>query len=699
MNFYRQTTSNDCGATALRIVLSYFNRDIPQWEILNLYPMSKDGWSIKVLMRACNHFGLSVRDVTEQFEDIDRFQLPLIVLSNRHYIVIYKIKRNVIYIADPRIGKCNYTISEFRSIIDEDSAILQISQSVVNSEQKSSSWLNLIKEFTRYYSSYKQEIFRIFIVIGITCLAQLALPFVTRAIIDSGIETSSWDYIKILVVACLLLCVAIVTGSFFQTYVFSHIANRVKSLMLDDYFAKILQLKYVSFIGLNVGDLLQRVSDNERIQSYIINSLLQAVVSFFLLLIFSVALAIFSVRLGAIFVIISVLYIGWNLIFLNQRKKLDFNFWKVKSENNKQIIHSFLHITDIKTHGLEELFQQKWRANLFQIFDQNTRFLKFSQIQETGNRLLIYINNLTLTFISCYYVIEGAFTLGTLFAVQYLIGVISSPLNVISEFLNQSQLTLISLQRISTFNHSPLDKYTAIDNTVIPKRKDINIQGIVFRYPNGKIALSHVSIYLKYGEKYGIIGQSGCGKSTLLKIIGGLLEPTIGNYLIGTTNAASLGLIPIRQFIASCLQEDSLIQGSILQNIVGTTNDYNEDKLIKVVEIASIRREIEALPNSYNTVINRGNDIFSKGQQQRILIARTLYLDADIYLFDEITNCLDESMGHNIIHKIDAFLESKTRIYVTHQQDYLKDASRIYRLQSGCLINAGTYEELMEKKE
>lgn len=696
INFYRQSSTNDCGATCLRIALSYFGKDIPIWEILNIFPTSKEGWSLECLENAFYHFGISTNCIDNDIYQLQKIKLPVLALFNSHYVIIYKISAKKIYIADPRIGKCIYTYEEFKDMAGDNPLILQLSYTASSHEDNKSTWLTLARDFLKYYSPFKRNLSRVFLTILIISATQLIIPFVTRAIIDIGIENSSWDFIKVLIAASIILTLTIIGSDYIQTNLFTHIANRVKTLMLDDYLSKAFRIKYSHFIGMNVGDLLQRVTDNERIQNYIVTILLQTIVSTFLLLLFMIVLALFSIKLSIISSVMGAAYIIWNAIFLNQRKKLDFDFWRIKADNNKNIIDSYTHICDIKLFSLEQTFMQQWRSNIYKMFEQNTRFLNFSQLQNAGSQILIHANNLILTFMSCYYVIDGTFSLGTLFAIQYLIGSINSPLVVFAEFMNQTQLTIISLRRIQAFNHRA-EEDTGVKNNIIPKYKDILLQNVFFKYPNGKTALSQINIKFSYGKKYGIVGPSGCGKSTLIKILCGLIEPSNGKFYIGNTNSTSLDPFNFRDFTSSCLQENSIFRGSVLKNITGSDYDFDEGRLIKAVETAAIRRDIEGMPTSYNTIIGNDGTNLSRGQQQRILLARTIYKEADIYLFDEITNSLEENLGKKVIEKIDILLSKKTRIYITHQTNLLTDCEIIYCLNNSYLIDFGKYDELKKR--
>lgn len=697
VEFYRQMSTMSCGATCLRIILKMYNKDVPEWELIEQFPLGQNGWSISTLISACKHHNLHAEIIDQRFSDLKQVSLPIILLSCNHYVVIYRVKGKNIYIADPRIGKIKYSITEFQNLIGKNYIALQIQGVISEGKSNESSPVKLFANFYGYYQPYKKYIWNILIVMGIVAIAQLLIPFASRAIIDIGIEGSSWDYIRLIILGILLMNIAIIVGEYIQIYLITHISNRVKILMLEEYFIKFLSIPYSYLFGINKGDLIQRVTDNERIQNYIITTLIHTIVSTLLLAVYLIALFIFSTKLAIVFLSISAIYIIWNCTFLHCRKKLDFNFWKIKSENNKYLIDAYDNFADIRNYRLSNTIANRWRSNLFELFEQNSKFLKFSQMQELGNKIIIQSIVLILTFLSCDYVFDGTFSLGTLFAVQYIIGNIYIPLSRIPEFMSQTQLTLISLQRINAFNQTKSDftKY----GIILPKHRDILMQAILYKYPNGKIALSNISLNMKFGLKYGIIGERGCGKSTILKIICGILIPTSGKYMIGTTNSSSIGHDNLIKFISVYLQESSIFHGTILENIVCDTANIDEDRLIKVVEIASIRREIEQLNNSYNSIIGDGGNMLSKGQQQRILLARTLYKEADVYLFDEVTNCLDESMGKKIISKIDLFLKDKTRIYVTHQKEILHDADLIYFLHQGYILKNGSYEDFYGKEE
>lgn len=407
----------------------------------------------------------------------------------------------------------------------------------------------------------------------------------------------------------------------------------------------------------------------------------------------------YSGTLFIIFTCCAVTYIVWNLLFLSQRKKLDIRYYEILAQNNKKIIQLFTHITDIKGFEYQEKFQNQWRENIVAQHRQNIKFLKLSQIQDLGSNIILYGKDLALTYVSCYFVLSGKITIGMLFAIQYILGSLNAPLTRLVDFFNQTQLTNISLSRL--FEYRKLENEVPETREMLyttPKHKDIMLSGVSFRYPDGSFAIRNLSCKIDEGKKIGIVGYSGCGKTTLLKIIAGFIKPNIGDLYIGALNSNAVNWEQFRKHISFVMQNSNLIEGTIAENITGLVNGYDESKMIKCVETANIRREIDVLPDGYNTLIEGEQKKMSKGQTQRLLLARSLYKEANIYIFDEATNGLGAELERSTCKKVDNFLQNKTRIYVTHRVDLLKDADSIFVMNQGMIVEMGNHKELVEKK-
>ncbi|MBD5309958.1 MAG: ATP-binding cassette domain-containing protein [Bacteroides sp.] len=691
---YRQNSSLDCGPACLRMILSAYNHFIPAWDITETFPLCADkGWSVETFIRASEHYGLNVEINSFSSELLNHILLPVVMLIKNHYVVIYRVTKRKVFVADPAMGGLTYSFEEFLSIVGSDSILLAISPVNISPTGKPLTGFSLIMGFWRYYLPYKRYLYTILWIGVIMAIVQMILPFISRTIIDVGIQTSSYSFLQLILIGMAVLTLSLIIGNFIQVFLFSHISNRVKSSMLNEYFKKILKLKYIHFLTSNCGDLMQRATDIERIQNFVVNSLLSMLISCLFLLVYYISFAILNLKFGCIALTLSVIYMGWNLLFIKERKKIDFKFWNVKCESNRQLVDAHSNFFDLLTHKMQNILLKRWKSNLLELYKQNSKYLIFNQIQDVGSKIIIQSMNMILTFLCCYYVVEGQITLGSLFAIQYLIGSLSFPLSSIADFFSQAQLTMISLNRIESFYSLPTSD-TGKENTFLPKHRDIILAGVSYRSPDGKGILNQVFINFKEGKKYGIIGPSGSGKSTLLKIIAGIIIPSYGDYKLGGMNTLSLCRGFLKKSISVCLQECSLFRGTIIENVIGEL-EFEEDRFFKVLEISAIRREMESLKDGFRTVVGDGTIRLSHGQVQRLLIARALYKRADIYIFDEITNTLDSVTGLRIISKIDEWLIHQTRIYVTHQLEGIKDAEFIYSLNSGFVAGAGTWHDLM----
>lgn len=701
-NFYRQTSRTDCGPTALRIVLSLFGKHVQVWDITEKVPCSASGWSVQDFCQASSNFGLQTTSYTVNMDVLEEMELPVVLLFNEHYVVCYRVKGDCYFIADPKRGKLKLWKEELLQWIDAENFVVikcATTPDFANIKSNRESTLQMFCILFEYFTPYKWNVPKLLFVILIVCAAQLLIPFIARTIIDKGVTTSSFDFLLLLLIGNALLVLTTIVGNFTQTYLVTHITNRVKVTMLNQYVEKVLRLPVQYFAQSSVGDLVQRVRDSERIQGYIVGTFFSSVIAFLYLIVFSLVLLYFSRVLFWVMLGCSILYIGWTCLFLKERKKIDLNFWDLQSAGNKHIIDIHRSIFDIKSFGLDAMFGNKWRNIIVAQHKQSIRFLNFSQMQDVGANIISQGKDIALTYITCYFVLQGEMTMGSLFAVQYILGMISSPLTKLAYFLDQTQLTTISLQRIIAFNKQEEEVGKEKENiSFIPLFKSLSLDNVSFKYIDGTVALRNVSLRLQLGQKVSIVGQSGCGKSTILKILCGLLTPLVGEYYLGTSNAKALNWRRLRnRNFSVLLQENTLLDGTILENIIGN-EDFDELRLIHAVENAFIRREIEMMSDGYHTKIGSGHRKLSNGQKQRLLIARTLYKEADVYLFDEMANGLSTESEKRIIEKIDRQKKDALRVYVSHRGAALTDSDIILVLEKGRIVDFGTHEELLMRR-
>jgi ATP-binding cassette subfamily B protein len=329
------------------------------------------------------------------------------------------------------------------------------------------------------------------------------------------------------------------------------------------------------------------------------------------------------------------------------------------------------------------------------------RGLSIIQYQSAGATFINEVTNILITVVAASSVLKGTMTLGMMLAVQFIIGQLNLPVSQILAFFRMSQDAKMSLDRLAEI-HQMDDEEPDPETKVrkLPDKKDIYINNLSFQYegPHSPFALKDVDLVIEENKITAIVGTSGSGKTTLLKMFMGFYQPVNGEILIGDTRLSNLSLKIWREKVGAVMQDGFLFPDTIAANIAPGSEEINEERLIKAVEISNIKDLIESLPMGYNTKIGASGHGLSEGQKQRLLIARVIYKNPDIIIFDEATNSLDANNEKVIVENLAEFFKGKTVIVVAHRLSTVRDADKIVVLDKGRIIESGVHESLIGKQ-
>lgn len=697
--FYRQETNTQCGPIALQIVLSIYGRHIHIDDLLKYRYCGKLGWSISELCESANHFGITT--FQKYFGDICNTYStePYIILKNNHYVVVYKISKYCVHIADPQHG---HILLKKKAFINKyaDSIVLHCQCTFDYNNYKMPTnfgFTSLCKYLWHILSLQKSNVRNVIFLSLISTISIVFISLISRYIIDYVLISQDMSFIKLLTIGWVILIISSSFSHYGEVCIGSYISNIVKKNLLSDYFKKVLLLKYSIIEKYNVSDIVQRQRDAERVQSYLLSSFFPTISSVVFIFLSAIVLYCFDVSIFIITIIISVIYILIVYFFLVNKKNLDINLWETQTKCNKHLIEAITRATDIRLFNMFSTYNRIWDINNTNLNTNQLSLYSFVQKQDLLANIVLQIKSVVVLVYSCSLCIDGAMTTGSLFAIQYISGMLNSPLMKLSSFISQTQIAQISVQRICQFEKEPefVESEKKEHGVFIPHYSTITLDNVFYKYFDGTMVIRGFSMRFCKGQKIGIVGQSGCGKSTLLKLLCGLIQPHIGEYYIGNMNSKTINWEDIhKKEFSVMLQDNGIFEGTILDNII-CSSDYSEDRLVKSVEIAAIRREIEILPSGYRTIIESNK--LSIGQRQRILIARTIYKTASVYMFDEIGNGLSNEYERKIVEKIDNLYPEALRIYVTHRVECLKNADAIIVMNNGKLADIGKHEQLIER--
>ena len=705
---YKQADSMDCGPTCLRMVAKHKGKSYSLQYLREICHIDRQGVSLKGLSYAAEKIGLRSLVVKLPFiheTEASLYNAPLPAIAHwnqNHFVVVIKATPKHVWIADPASGKFKLTREDFEKswISDNRKGILLLLEetpdfhSIDTVDQK---W-NLGYIF-RYLRPYRKLLLQLGVGLLLGVVFQLIFPFLTQSIVDFGIQNQNINFVYLILIAQLVLFGSQTAVQFIQSWILLHMSTRINVSLLSDFLIKLMKLPLGFFDSKNIGDLMQRINDHKRIESFLTGSTLNVLFSSLNLLVFGTVLLIYSYTIFTIFIVGAILYILWILIFLKKRKEIDYLAFQQYSENTDMLYEIIQGMPEIKLQNSEYKRRWKWAHIQASLFNTSIKTLTITQYQDAGGYFINQLKNILISFVAAKSVIDGNMTLGMMMAIQYIVGQVNSPLKQMLGFIRSAQDAKIALERLGEIHNTEneaTEEQTATD--FIPDG-DIEIKNLSFSYtPISENVLTDINMTIPTGKMTAIVGTSGSGKTTLVKLLLGFYPPSEGTIKIGGTSIDTIRQSLWRANTGAVLQEGYIFSDTIANNIAESDDTVDKAKLLQSVKTANIQDFIESSPLGYNTVIGSKGGGISQGQKQRLLIARAVYKEPEILFFDEATNSLDANNEKTIMENLDVFFEGRTVVVVAHRLSTVKNAYQIIVLEKGNIIERGNHEELVEKK-
>lgn len=718
--FYKQLNTMDCGPTCLRMVAKHYGKYYNLDTLRKLAGFNKLGVSLFNIKNASEEIGLEAKGVRLTIDDLKILKIPSILHWNQnHFVVLIKASRNSFTIADPAKGILTLTRENFlrswSSSLDENgnemglALILTPSSEFYDKEgdkEKKVDWRSTIKYLNYNRKQFLQIVFTLIISSGI----QLLFPYLTQKTVDFGIEYKDVSLIITILLAQLMLTFSQSILEFLQGRLLLRISNFFNFNLLSSFWTKLTKLPLSFFDSRHTGDILQRLDDHIKIRDFLTNSLLSTLFSALIFIVYSVALFLYQPLLVVIFIAGSLLNFTWMYFFLSIKRKINYESFYLQSKENDITLQFIQGMQEIRLNNAELEKGEEWEDLQVDLFKLNTRNLIYSQWQSIGGVCINQTQNLIISFIVATLVIKGELTLGTMLAIQYIIGQLNSPITQWINFIQNGQDAKISFERLNEIHHLPNeenDKEAYLYK--LPICRDIVLKNMSFEYPGNfnEPVLKNISLTIPAGKTTAIVGSSGSGKTTLMKILLKVYDNYEGNIFIGDesdeNNASSISFASInptywRRRCGAVMQDGYIFNDTILNNISIGTSDVKMSEIEQCCKLANIDGFIHSLPNGIQTLLGSEGMSLSQGQKQRLLIARALYRDPDYLFFDEATNSLDAENERQITQNLNEFIRGKTAIIIAHRLSTVKNADKIVVLKDGEIIEEGTHLALTSKK-
>jgi len=668
------------------------------------------------ISEAAEKIGFRTTGVKLSLEQLNKAELPCILhWRQNHFVVLYKINAPSLklwrtknatkkyYLADPGSGLVTLTEEGFKKQWFSHAAMsegisLLISPTPKFYEQEDEkngklSWLSIL----RYFYAYKRLFIQLVFGLAIGTLLSLVTPFLTQSIVDIGINTRNINFVYLILIAQVMLFIGSTSVNFIRSWILLHISTRINISILTDFLIKLMKLPVSFFESKTTGDIMQRMSDQQKIESFLTGTTLSTLFSIINLVVFTFVLVYYNAVIFMVSLISTLAYAGWITMFLKHRRALNYKQFDNSSSNQSNIVELVNGMQEIKLNNCEQQKRWGWEHIQARLFKYKVQNLALSQYQQGGSMFINQAKNILITFLSVKAVIDGQLTLGGMMAIQYIVGQVSSPIEQMLGFVQAYQDAKISLERLNEIHQlpdeEPIDKHWI---HTLPANKSISITNLTFTYPGAgnDPVLENINLVIPQGKTTAIVGMSGSGKTTILKLLLRFYEPEKGELRVGATNLNQLSFKAWRSACGTVMQ-DGFIFSDTIENNIAVGDEYPDpEKLQQAIKVANIQDFIEELPFGLYTKIGSAGSGISQGQKQRLLIARAVYKNPDYLFFDEATNALDANNERIIMDNLEEFFTGRTVVVVAHRLSTVSNADNIIVLDKGKIIEQGTHHEL-----
>ncbi|MCG8411376.1 MAG: peptidase domain-containing ABC transporter [Bacteroidales bacterium] len=695
-SFTLQHDQADCGVACLLSVLKFYNSDCSLEQLRELSGTNKQGTSLLGLYQAAQQLGFKAKGVESDIKNTLNLNAPVILHVQidklEHYIVLYGQKNGKLIIGNPAKG-LEYVSTEYlHSIWKTKYCLVLEPTSKLIAKEKS------VKEKKRWLLSILKKDNNIIvssIAIGVViALLSMTIAVVTQKLVDNILPSKNTQTLIYLVLFLFFLLSIKILLSYIRSIFLIKQNRNFNNRITHKFYSTLLSLPKRFFDTRAIGDMVARLNDTSRIQSFISQLIGRIIIDALMLVVSLCFLFYYSFFFGVTSLIfLSVYYV---IIFLQTKKIIDkqHKIMVTYAQVEANYINTIGGISEIKNYSKQREFNTQ-NAKVYNQYQENIYGLGLFQ-----TKLNVFNGFLSTTFqlwifgFGAYLVMTESLSLGIFMAIfaiatSLLPYVTSLAMTIVP--LNEAK---IAFNRMYEFvSH----KYKLSCSVDVDQIIDIDVQNISFRFAGRKQLLKNASFNVKQGEIISIIGENGCGKSTIAQILNRFYSIESGNILINKTiSLADVDPEKWRKKAILVSQHTHIFNGSIIENIAMKFGNYDFEDTIRFIHENGFAEYFKTLPLGIYTVVGEVGLNLSGGQKQLIAIARALLKKPQLLILDETTSAMDTNTENFVLTILKKIQKEMAIIFVTHRLHILHSlTNKIYIIDNGETKKFGSHAELL----
>ncbi|MFC2451547.1 MAG: peptidase domain-containing ABC transporter [Tannerella forsythia] len=697
----KQHDITDCGAACLASVCAYHGLRFPVSRIRQYAFTDKKGTNVLGLTQAAHKLGLSAKGVRALPEALDIVPKPAIAHvivkeQLQHYVVVYKVTKTHVTYMDPGDGRMHQkTREEFNKEWTKVMVIMEPEESFRRGNEKK----NIISQFMALLAPHKSVMLQALFGALVYSILGLSTAVYVGKITDYVLVDKNLNLLHlmgIIMIAVLLLRTFI--GAM-KSILALKTGQRIDAALILGYYKHLLTLPQQFFDTMRVGEIISRVNDAVKIRSFINNVSLDLAVNVMILFFTSCLMFVYSWKLAVVTLLSAPLFllVFWGFNRLN--RKYQRRIMESAADLESQLVESINSISTIKRFGIEEYANLKTETRFVHLLKNTFRSIYGSIMAQGGIQFISTGVTIAVLWTGSVLVIDQELTPGALMLFYSLVGYVLSPISSLITSNQTIQDALIAADRLFQIMDLERESDNSQKIKLTPEMiGNISFENVAFRYGSRKKVFESLNLKIEKGKTTAVIGESGSGKTTLISLMQHIYPIQDGQIRIGEFDIAQITNESLRRIVGTVPQQIELFAGSIAENIALGDLYPDMERIIDLAEQLGLKEFIEKLPQNYMTYIGEHGASLSGGERQRLAIARALYKEPEILIFDEATSSLD-SVSEKFVKQTLKSLATrgKTIIVIAHRLSTVRDADAIVVLDDGKVVQHGVHEQLIHE--
>jgi len=695
-----QAEEMDCGAACLAMLCRHYNIPMTLGKLRELANVTTEGATLESLARAGESLGFITRGVQCTFDALLGFDLPFIVhWEGYHYVVVYGISKEQVWVADPGVGFRKMSVEEFERGWSGTCLVFSAGQNMVELAASRSPWIR----FVGYLRPYKKILANLFLATFVIQVLGVVPPLIIQNILDGVIVHQNVSLLHLLIVGLVIANLFTQMMSTIRAYLANFMVRNMDFAMMSQFFKHTMSLPFSFFAKRKSGDVFARFQENHTIRAFLTESTVTTVLNLLMVFIYFTIMFLYNVKLTLVLIGFVLPIMALTVLATPRLKHYAREEFNTGTDASAMLMEALGGVETIKGMGIERAVRLKWEKKYAKALEVQFRSQSFQIKIGLVGQLLNAATTIAILWVGASLVLAQELTIGQLIAFNALMGSVLAPLMGLVGLWNLVNDAAVAMERLGdVLDMAPEQKpEDAASRVILPDLQgEIRLDGVYFRYGGNETpyVLENISLDIQPGELVAVVGRSGSGKTTLAKLLVGFYPPTDGRILVDGYDMSAIDMSYFRAQVGYVMQSNLLFSGTIAENIASGEDSPDRRRIEEVAKMADAHAFISKMPLGYEQIVGERGVGLSGGQIQRLCIARALYHNPRLLVFDEATSALDTQSESNIIGNMQEILRGRTAVIIAHRLSTIMRADKIVVLYEGAIVEQGRHEELLARK-